>query len=61
MPLINVVVILVVVGFMLWAMDRFIPMNATVKTIINAVVIIVLIVYLLRAFGVLGSLSSIRL
>jgi len=59
--LINVMVILVVVGFMLWAMDRFIPMNATVKTIINAVVIVVLIVYLLRAFGVLGSLSSIRL
>lgn len=61
MPLINVMVILVVVGFMLWAMDRFTPMNATVKTIINAVVIVVLIAYLLRAFGVLGSLSSIRL
>jgi hypothetical protein len=60
MPLINVVVVLVVVGVVLWLINRFIPMAGSIKSILNAVVVIAVVLWLLRVFGVLGSLSSIR-
>jgi hypothetical protein len=60
MPLINVVVVLIVVGVLLWLVNRFIPMAGSIKSILNAVVVIAVVLWLLNAFGVLGSLSKIR-
>ena len=60
MPLIQVVVVLIVVGVVLWLINRFIPMAGSIKTILNAVVVIAVVLWLLNVFGVLGSLSSIR-
>ena len=60
MPLIHVVVVLIVVGVVLWLINRFIPMARSIKTILNAVVVIAVILWLLSVFGVIGSLSSIR-
>jgi thiol:disulfide interchange protein len=60
MPLIQVVVVLIVVGVVLWLINRFIPMAGSIKTILNAVVVIAVVVWLLSVFGVLGSLSNIR-
>ena len=61
MPLINVVLVLIVVGVVLWLINRFIPMASSIKTILNAVVVIAVVLWLLNVFGVLGSLSSIRI
>jgi hypothetical protein len=61
MPLMQVVVTLIVVGVILWLINRFIPMAGSIKTILNAVVVIAVIFWLLNVFGVLGSLSGIRL
>lgn len=61
MPLIQLVLVLVVVGVILWAINRYIPMQATIKNILNIVVIIVVIIWLLSAFGVIGHLSTIRI
>ena len=60
MPLIHVVVVLIVVGVILWLINRFIPMAGSIKSILNAVVVIAVVLWLLNVFGVLGSLSSIR-
>jgi hypothetical protein len=60
MPLIQVVVVLIVVGVVLWLINRFIPMAGSIKTILNAVVVIAVVVWLLSVFGVLGSFSNIR-
>ena len=60
MPLIQVVVVLIVVGVILWLINRFIPMAGSIKTILNAVVVIAVVLWLLSVFGVLGSLSNIR-
>lgn len=60
MPLINVVIVLIVVGVLLWLVNRFIPMEATVKSILNAVVIIAVVVWILAMFLPMGSLSTIR-
>ncbi len=51
MPLINVIVVLIVVGFLLWLVNRFIPMASSVKSLLNAVVTIFLVIWLLKAFG----------
>ena len=60
MPLINVVVVLIVVGVVLWLINRFIPMAGSINTILNAVVVIAVVLWLLNVFGVIGSLSSIH-
>ncbi len=61
MPLMNVVLVLIVVGVLLWLINRFIPMQGTIKSILNAVVVICVVLWLLNAFGLLTSLNHIRL
>jgi len=61
MPLIQVVIVLVVVGVILWLVNQYIPMDRKIKSILNAVVIIAVILWLLSAFGLLGSMSTIRI
>jgi hypothetical protein len=56
----HVVVVLIVVGVLLWLINRFIPMAGSIKSILNAVVVIAVVLWLLNVFGVLGSLSQIR-
>ena len=51
MPLINLVIILIVVGVLLWLVNRYIPMQGTIKSILNAVVVIVVVLWILNVFG----------
>jgi uncharacterized protein YhhL (DUF1145 family) len=60
MPLINLVVVLIVVGVLLWLVNTYIPMDSKIKQILNIVVVIVVVIWLLQVFGVIGSLGSIR-
>ena len=60
MPLVQVLIVLIVVGFLLWLVNRLIPMQSTIKSILNAVVIICVAIWLLNVFGILPSLSKIR-
>jgi hypothetical protein len=61
MPLINLVVILIVVGVLLWLVNTYIPMDAKIKQILNIVVVIVVVLWLLQVFGVLGDIRSFRI
>jgi len=61
MPLIQVVIVLVVVGVILWLINSYIPMAASIKKILNVVVVIAVILWLLNVFGVLGSFSRIHI
>jgi hypothetical protein len=60
MPLIHVLLVLVGVGVLLWLVNTYLPMDAKIKKILNIVVVIVVVLWLLRAFGILDSLSGIR-
>jgi hypothetical protein len=60
MPLLQIVMVLVVVGLLLWLVNRFIPMQGTIKSILNAVVVIAVVLWLLNIFGFLHSLSRMR-
>ncbi len=61
MSLISLIIVLIVVGVLLWAANTYIPMDQKIKTIMNIVVVIAVVLWLLSAFGVLGSLDSIRI
>jgi hypothetical protein len=60
MPLIQIVVVLIVVGILLWLVNRYIPMQGTIKSILNAVVVIVVVLWLLNVFGLFQSFSRIH-
>jgi uncharacterized protein YhhL (DUF1145 family) len=60
MPLINLVIVLIVVGVLLWLVNTYIPMDRKIKQILNIVVVIVVVIWLLQVFGVIGALGNIR-
>ena len=60
MPLIQLVEVLIVVGVLLWLINRFIPMQGQIKSILNGVVVIVVVLWLLNVFGLFHSLTRIR-
>ena len=60
MPLVTVVLTLLVVGVLLWLVNRFIPMQSTIKGILNAVVVIAVVLWLLRVFGLFSYITQFR-
>ena len=61
MPLVQVVLVLIVVGVLLWLVDRFIPMQSSIKSILNGVVVIAVVLWLLNIFGLMQSLTNIHI
>ena len=60
MPLATVVITLLVVGVLLWLINSYIPMQGTIKGILNAVVVIVLVIWLINVFGLLHYVTQFR-
>ena len=60
MPLIQILEVLIVVGVLLWLVNRFIPMQGSIKSILNGVVVVGVILWLLNVFGLFHSLSRIH-
>jgi len=61
MPLVQVVLVLIVVGVLLWLVNTYIPMASSIKSILNAVVVIVVVLWLLNVFGLMDNLSRLRI
>jgi hypothetical protein len=61
MPLLQILMVLIAVGVLLWLVDRFIPMQGTIKSILNGGVVIATVLWLLNIFGLFHSLSRIRI
>lgn len=55
MNIIALLVVLVVIGVALWLVNTYLPMAKPIKTIINVVVILAVIIWLLYAFGLLSG------
>jgi hypothetical protein len=60
MPLVTLVLTLIVVGVLLWLVNRFIPMQGQIKGILNAVVVIAVVIWLLKVFDLLGYITQFR-
>ena len=61
MPLLQAVEVLVVVGVLRWLVNRFIPVQSSIKSILNGVVVIAVVVWLLNVFGLFYSLSRMHI
>ncbi len=57
MPLVTLVVTLAVVGILLWLVN-LIPMQGTVKGLLNLVVVIVVVIWLLKVFNLLTYITQ---
>jgi hypothetical protein len=53
-PLISLIITLIVVGVILYLINNYLPMDGKIKSILNIVVVIAVILWLLRSFGMLG-------
>jgi len=60
MPLVTLCLILIAIGVVLWLVNTYIPMDGKIKGILNAVVVIAVVIWLLQVFGLLDTLTNIR-
>lgn len=61
MPILTIIIVILVAGVILWLVNTYIPMQRTIKSILNAVVVIILVIWLLNVFGVLDSLQNVTI
>ena len=61
MPLLNIVIMLIIIGVGLYVINRYIPMQSNIKTILNFVVVAVVCVWLLKLAGLWGNVTNFRL
>ena len=59
MPMLDLIIAIAAVGILLYCINRFVPMEGRVKSILNIVVILILVVWCLEAFGVIDALRGI--
>lgn len=60
MHILTIIIIIVIVGVILWLINRYIPMDAVIKRLLNIVIVIFLIIWLLKVFGLFSYLSDAR-
>ena len=60
MPTLNVIIVLVVVGVLLYIVETLLPIDQTIKRVIHIIVILAVCIWLLQAFGIIGPLGSFR-
>lgn len=61
MSLVNIVVVLVVVGLVMWLINTYIPMANAIKSLLNVVVFVVVLVWVLQGFGVIGAIPGVTM
>ena len=61
MPFLHIFLVLIVVGVLLWLVNSFIPMAGSIKSILNAVAVILVVLWLLDVFGLFHSVSRIHM
>jgi hypothetical protein len=61
MPLFQFAAVIIVVGVLLWLVNTYIPMARSMKSILNGVVVIVVVIWILNVFGILDSVRTLRI
>lgn len=60
MPILTILLVILIAGVLLWLVNTYVPMDRKIKSIFNAVVVIILIIWLLDVFGVINMLNNVR-
>ena len=61
MPIIQLIVILVVIGVIMWLFNQYVPLQEPFKKIINIVVVVLTCLWLLNVVGLFSGLSNLRI
>jgi hypothetical protein len=61
MPILTILIVLIVAGVILYLVNNYIPMDGKIKKILNVVVVLVVVVWLLKIFGVFTYLKDINI
>lgn len=61
MTLMNIAIVLVVVGIGLWLINTYIPMAGGMKSLLNLVAFVVVLVWLLQGLGVIGAIPGVHI
>jgi len=61
MPILTILIVLIVAGVILYIVNNYIPMDGKIKNILNVVVVLVVIGWLLKIFGVFTYLKDINI
>ena len=61
MTLVDIAVILVIAGLLMWLINTYIPMAAAIKSLLNIVVFVVLLIWVLQSLGIIGEVAGIRI
>jgi hypothetical protein len=56
MTLIDIVLVLIVIGLFLWLVNTYIPMAGGIKSLLNVVVFVVVLIWILQVFGLVGAI-----
>jgi hypothetical protein len=60
MPLSTVLITIVAAGVLLWLVNRFIPMQGQIKSILNGLVVLVLVLWIANLYGLFQHLHQFR-
>ena len=56
MPLLELVLLLILIGVGLYLINKYVPMAEPIKTILNVVVIIAVVIFILQLFGLFSDI-----
>ena len=60
MDLVQFALVIIVVGVLLGLVNTYIPMDRQIKRILNIAVVVALLIWILKVFGLLSFLKGIR-
>ena len=61
MSLINIVVVLVMTGLVMWLINTYVPMASAIKSLLNVIVFVVVLVWVLQGVGVMGAIPGVTM
>lgn len=61
MDIMQFVIILIVLGFLLWLVNNYMPMDRKIRQILNIVVVIAVILWVGNLFGLFDSIRDFRI
>lgn len=56
MTLLNLIILIILIGVLMWAVNVYIPMAPLIKNLLNILVFIVLFIYILQFFNLIQTI-----
>lgn len=60
MPLVSLIIIIAIIGVVMWAVNKYVPMPDNIRILLNIAVVVVLVIWLLGLVGILPDLNAIK-